>query len=495
MFDFDDISEVISLIPQDIKNKKFSILLPYYNESDIIVKNVTEILDKMTRWGFNVEAVVSDDGSKDDGYKLLEEAFSSNPKVVLIRSERNYGKGRALLTAYERSTGDYVLFLDSDLELPIEHLPYFTASMIAQNADVVIGSKQDPQSNVDYPAIRRIFSYGYYLIVRVLFNLKTKDTQTGIKLFKREVLEETLPYLLVKRFAFDIELLALINLKSYKIASHPVVLVFARGADLGRMSLDTVLHMFKDTFATFWRIHSGFWNAEYFPKQSLKYTVIDTADIYNTDRNSLNDIVVIKDKDEELPVFAFDALDRVYGNPAIDAVLPLLYPMTKSVNEEMYYTMMGNIFFARGYYPLYRPDKQGLVDSPVPKTLSYRKQAFLDMLDGKTPSNLTHTPFYYLHKHFPTTEGEFMEFIKDKNHLTGKKKLARDISIAFAVLFLTGCFLRLWVLALPLLILEFGIHIWYIYSLGIRKGVKYLILFDKIRIKMIINSLKKQIKS
>ena len=77
-----------------------------------------------------------------------------------------------------------------------------------ENLDFAIGSKRHPDSDVHYPRSRRIASWLYQQLVRVLFRLDVRDTQVGLKVFRREVAEQVLPLLLVKRFAFDLELLA-----------------------------------------------------------------------------------------------------------------------------------------------------------------------------------------------------------------------------------------------------------------------------------------------
>ena len=102
----------------------------------------------------------------------------------------------------------------------------FLRSCFARNADVVIGSKFHPESRVEYPRLRRIYSFFYYMLVRTLFGLPVRDTQTGIKLFKREVLERVLPRVLVKRFAFDLELLANAHHFGYRIVEAPVEVNF-----------------------------------------------------------------------------------------------------------------------------------------------------------------------------------------------------------------------------------------------------------------------------
>ena len=126
--------------------------------------------------------------------------------------------------------------------------------MQRENADVVFGSKMHPESKVDYPAIRRVYSWGYYILLLILFRLNVRDTQTGLKLFKAEVLKPVMRQILVKRFAFDIEVLAIINARGYKITSAPIEVVCHRAA-FGRIGYQDIRNMFVDTLAIFYRLH------------------------------------------------------------------------------------------------------------------------------------------------------------------------------------------------------------------------------------------------
>ena len=520
-FTFENINSVLQNIPIDIKQKKVSILLPYYNEASIIVQNTHIIISQLVAWEWDFEVIVSDDGSHDNGYELLNQEFAQNPKVKIIRSSRNYGKGRALCTAFEKNVGEYVLFIDSDLELSIDHLPYFMDKMIQSSSDVVIGSKEDPRSDLNYPFIRKLFSRGYALINKILFNLSVKDTQTGIKLFKREALESTLPYLLVKRFAFDIELLALCQHRGYTIESHPIILHYTRGTELGRMNLDAILSMFKDTLAVFWRLKSKFWENIELGKNNLNYATLSFDEKDKDKKDSFYiatiedvpallptlkayDIIIFKEIGDEIPIFAQDILDRIFIDPTIKGILPLLYPLTKDVSEELYYSIIGNMFFSKGYYPRYRPVKQDFIkdikeDSDLFSTTMfvYRRELLEEIInqnDNKFPikiknvRDVVHTPFYFIHKKFPDNKKGFQEFIKNQsNDIIGIKKNIQNIYMFLMVLFIVALVSKEYLLVLPLLLVEMGMCFWYIYSLGIRKGVRYIILFNIVRITRVWN--------
>ena len=92
-----------------------------------------------------------------------------------------------------------------------------------RNPDVLIGSKRHYNSQVDYGLVRRLMSFGLQVANRLLFGFIILDTQGGIKVFKRKVIKDILPLLHIKKFAIDIEILSLSQIKGYKIIEAPVV--------------------------------------------------------------------------------------------------------------------------------------------------------------------------------------------------------------------------------------------------------------------------------
>lgn len=235
-----------------LKTVKLSIISSFLNEESIIVENTKQVIKSMKKHGFDFEIVLIDDGSTDNSYSLLKKEFANNKQVKIARNFQNFGKGWGLKTAYEFSTGNYILFLDFDLEVSQDHISNFFRIMIEENADVVIGSKLHKDSIIDYPRKRRLMSFIYYIIIKILFGLPLRDTQTPVKLFKREMLEKALPRMMVKRFAFDIELLLILFKNKARIVDAPIELNFTRIAS-GRLGLKTAMNMFNDTFAIFYR--------------------------------------------------------------------------------------------------------------------------------------------------------------------------------------------------------------------------------------------------
>lgn len=138
------------------------------------------------------------------------------------------------------------------MDLHPEQLPSFFDIMSREGADLVLGSKWHSKSRITYPLHRRVFSIGYYTLVKCLFGLPTRDTQTGMKLCRTRVLRDVLANVRERRFAFDLEMLVLAHHRGYVIREAPVTLDFRR--TLGRVRLRDVWAMFIDTLRIFWQL-------------------------------------------------------------------------------------------------------------------------------------------------------------------------------------------------------------------------------------------------
>lgn len=235
-----------------------SIIVPAFKQEKTIVrdlKRIKQVLDKL-RYPSEVICVV--DGNIGKTFKKAKKFAKEYPNFKVVGYETNKGKGFAIRFGMAESSGDIIGFIDSGMDLNPNGLSMLLDHFEWYNADIIVGSKRHPVSKVFYPWQRRIFSLGYQILVRLLFGLKVRDTQVGMKFFKRKVVERVLPRLLVKAYAFDIEMLAVANFLGYqRIFEAPVDIKLKFGVSstiTSQKFLRTIFWMLWDTLAVFYRL-------------------------------------------------------------------------------------------------------------------------------------------------------------------------------------------------------------------------------------------------
>jgi len=230
-----------------------SVIVPVYKQEKTIRKDLLRIKKALDKAGWNYEIVVVVDGKVDKSYQRAKKAASFRLKVYGY--QENQGKGYAIRFGMKKAKGDYIAFIDAGMEIDPLGLSMLLQHLVWYDADVVVGSKRHPVSQVDYPLLRKILSWGYFKLVRVLFGLKVSDTQAGIKVFKKKVLQQILPVLLAKKYAFDIEILAVAHSFGYRrIFDAPIKLDYQFGSLTNAATLRTIFLMLWDTLAVFYRL-------------------------------------------------------------------------------------------------------------------------------------------------------------------------------------------------------------------------------------------------
>jgi len=233
-----------------------SIIIPAHKQEKTILKDITNIYNVMsqTRWDFELIVVV-------DGYidnTVREAKKLKKPNIIVTGYETNHGKGYAVRFGMARSSGDIISFIDAGMDIDPNGISMLLEHMAWYDADIVVGSKRHPVSQVKYPFLRRIYSWGYHMMCKAFFGIKLKDTQTGLKVFKRKVLEKVLPRLIVKDFAFDIEVLAVSKYLGFDRIYEAPVKVNWEGQDTHFNKLlflePAIRKMIMDTIAVFYRL-------------------------------------------------------------------------------------------------------------------------------------------------------------------------------------------------------------------------------------------------
>jgi O-antigen/teichoic acid export membrane protein len=225
-----------------------SLVIPFYNPGHRLASHVQAVVDALTTERVTFEVIAVSDGSTDGS----PASIAGIDQVRVIELANNQGKGAALRVGLAQGKGRYLGFIDGDGDIPAKQLCHFLAAIRWTDPDVVMGSKLHPGSEVSYPPLRRLYSAGYQRLTRLLFRLPTRDTQTGIKLIRRETLAAVLPRMVEKRFAFDLELLVVARQMGYRrFVEHPVQIAERFTTTISPWAVWRTL---LDTFAIFYRL-------------------------------------------------------------------------------------------------------------------------------------------------------------------------------------------------------------------------------------------------
>ena len=168
-----------------------SIVIPAYNEENGIKEIATRVLaiePALKEIGMKgLELLVVDDGSKD----RTADVASGIPGVKLIRHPRNKGYGAALKTGFSKATGELIAFLDADGTYPPEYFPKLCCAVM-NGADLVIGSRMAGEKS-QMPLTRRVGNFFFATLLSLLGRQKVTDSASGMRVFKREILEHLYP--------------------------------------------------------------------------------------------------------------------------------------------------------------------------------------------------------------------------------------------------------------------------------------------------------------
>ncbi len=169
-----------------------SVVIPALNEEDGIqnvMARVLSIRPKLREVGIeDLELIVVDDGSVDRTAELV----AATDGVRLIRHRTNCGYGAALKTGFAAARGEWIGFLDADGTYPPEHFPTLCHVALTQDADIVIGTRM-AGANSQMPPVRRLGNRIFATLVSLLSAQHITDSASGMRVFKKSILERLYP--------------------------------------------------------------------------------------------------------------------------------------------------------------------------------------------------------------------------------------------------------------------------------------------------------------
>lgn len=199
----------------------YSIVIPVYNESKRIPKNIDEIFRFFATVDEPWEVIFVNDGSKDDTAMVLEQ-YQKNYTFRVVSYEQNRGKGYAVRQGVSAANGEWIIFFDIDLATPLTAFNQFRSTKTEQD-QVVIGSRRVKGSEIkkSESGLRVFLGQGFTKLSNILVP-KITDFTCGFKCYKKEAAQKIFSVALIDRWGFDTELLYIAHIKKIPVRQMAV---------------------------------------------------------------------------------------------------------------------------------------------------------------------------------------------------------------------------------------------------------------------------------
>lgn len=177
--------------------KKISFVIPVFNESKSIKRLYEEIkeVSSSSLKDFRFEIIFIDDGSKDESLEVMRSLRETDYRIEIISFRKNLGKAVALSQGFRKSIGDIIVTLDADLQDDPSNIKNMIEKM-DEKYDLVVGWKKDRQDPLD----KIIPSIIFNLFVRTFSRIPIHDFNSGLKVFKKDVIKSLRLYGELHRF-------------------------------------------------------------------------------------------------------------------------------------------------------------------------------------------------------------------------------------------------------------------------------------------------------
>jgi len=214
-----------------------SIIIPCFNEEDVIENTVNRIKYWCEFKGLDYQLIIVNNQSSDNTEKIAKQLIDND---VILTNQYKKGKGHAVKKGLIKSKFNNVLILDADLSTDINHL---NIDWLNNNNTIVIGSRS-LGSEVGTPLIRRIYGKVLNYLIRLIFQIEIKDTQCGFKFLSTNKLDEIIEKLEVGGFIYDLDLILTCKDLGFELIEIPIKYSHNKNSSVNIL-LDPLL-VFKD---------------------------------------------------------------------------------------------------------------------------------------------------------------------------------------------------------------------------------------------------------
>lgn len=199
---------------------KISIIIPACNEEERLggtLESYARYFSEMCADAFQLIVVCN--GCTDNTPQIAQVFSQRFPQIKVANYRERIGKGGAIREGFRIADGDIIAFVDADGAIRPDEI-WRLIQMVSQNGDGAIGSRRAPGAQIltGKPLHWRLASRCFNLLVRMLFQLPFRDTQCGVKVFRRQVVQSIVDDLIINGMTSDVELLWRARKHGYKIA-------------------------------------------------------------------------------------------------------------------------------------------------------------------------------------------------------------------------------------------------------------------------------------
>jgi dolichyl-phosphate beta-glucosyltransferase len=209
-----------------------SLVVGCYNAAAHLEKRLLDLVAFLDGTGRDYEVLIVDDGSLDDSLPILRRLETDVPSIVVLRNPRNMGKGFSIRNGILNSRGRYIIFTDIDMAYAKRNL-LAVLERLESGDPLVVGNRRLPDSVyvvnntlVKYVYRRHRMGVAFNALVRLLFGLTTRDTQSGLKGFSRSAAAAIFQQLHTDGFLFDIEIFIRGRTLGIPVTEVPVQLTY-----------------------------------------------------------------------------------------------------------------------------------------------------------------------------------------------------------------------------------------------------------------------------
>jgi dolichyl-phosphate beta-glucosyltransferase len=233
-----------------------SVIVPAFDEAERIGDSVARILRFLDSRAYTSELIIVLDGGRPGAERAIAAAAAGRTDVRVLDNGRNRGKGFSVRRGMQASRGEYVLFADADLSLPIEDADRFL-DVLGAGADVAIASRALPESRMLGAPQRLRTGLGrlFNFVVQRAALPGVSDTQCGFKAFRGDLARRLFGRQQSHRFGFDVEILRMARRRGARIVEVPVTCEYREGSSVRRFRDGA--SMLRDLAAIRWREWRG----------------------------------------------------------------------------------------------------------------------------------------------------------------------------------------------------------------------------------------------